>query len=411
MDKLSLQLYELLWRNKCCILYKNKNRDYELKILHNKIQQTPYLLRCLIYIIKEYLKQYTFTCILSTDKNCNTINSILGYELNIPVYTSNCEIKDEIPIQIRFSITKPPTNIDYTMIVLFDMLPFKIKDHDKLYNNLYHVYELLDFADKNDFIKETEWELAQLYYYDKIPFEYRSISKKDIQNRNIAITKCYNLLFKKKSNLILDCSGLDAIRILKVIAEYGDYFFLVIIDTDCFTTFTKKHRECFVTCCKEKSLLIYDRLRIEKMKSQQITRIIEKKIGKLDWLHGVFLYSFSEEILRFFKESYPNLGIFFENNELETNKEQYTQLQKYITQVIGIQLQDKRKDWHIDSRVFYLKQQVNSLETIKNKSLTHCILFDNYDFISLQVDKIIGCNLSLLKGIQTKSWSLFKNKF
>ena len=86
-------------------------------------------------------------------------------------------------------------------------------------------------------------------------------------------------------------------------------------------------------------------------------------------------------------------------------------MQKSITQVIGIQLEDKRKDWHIDSRVFYLKQKVESLETIKNKSLTHCILFDNYDFISLQVDQIIGCNLSLLNGIQTKSWSLFKNKF
>lgn len=411
MENLTLQLYQLLWRNKCCMLYKNKNRDYELKILHTKIQQNPYILRCLIYIIKEYLKSHKFTSILSTDKNCVNISSILGYELNIPVYTSIYEIKNETPIQINFSITKPPQKLSHTMIVLFDMIPFKTKEYEKLYNNCFHVYEILDYANKNNFITETDWELTQLYYYDKIPFEYRTISKKDIQNRNIAMTQCYNLLFKKKSNLILDCSGLDAIHILKLIAEYGNYFFLIIVDTDCFTTFTKKHRECFITCCKEKSILIYDRLRIEKMNTRQITKIINKKKGKVDWFHGIFLYSFSQEILEFFRHSYPNLGLFFENDKLEVDSNQYTKMQQAITQVIGIQLQDKRQDWHIDSRIFYIKQNINSLENITNKTLTHHILFDNFDFLSLQAEQIIGCNIQSLNTIQKKGWTLLKNKF
>lgn len=411
MERLKLQLYDLLWRDKCCILHKNKNKDFQLMLLPERLHQNPYLLRCLIYTVKEHLKHYSFDCILSIDKKCRQINSILGYELGIPVHTSIHEIKDKTPLQIHFSITKPIKHPNHKILVLFDMIPLKTYEYERNYTNLNHIYELLDFGNTHKYINELDWELTQIHYYDKIPFEYRSSSKKDIQNRHIAVTKCYNLLFKKKSNLVLDCSGLDAIPILKIIAEYGDYFFMVIVDTDCFTTFTKKHRECFISCCKEKSLLIYDRLRIEKMNKKQINKILSRKIGKQEWLHGVLLYSFSPKILEFFKEEYPNLGIFFENNQLELDKSQYIQLQKHITQVIGLHLTKKRQDWHIDSRIFYLKQNNNSLKTITNKSLTHSILFDNFDFIALDAEQIVGCDMSLLQSIHVKSWSLFKNKF
>ena len=93
MEKLKLQLYNLLWKDKCCILHKNKDKDFQLELLPNRIHQNPYLLRCLIFIVKEQLKQYSFNCILSIDKRCAKINSILGYELGIPVYSSIHEIK------------------------------------------------------------------------------------------------------------------------------------------------------------------------------------------------------------------------------------------------------------------------------------------------------------------------------
>jgi len=411
MEKLKLQLYDLLWRDKCCILHKNKNKDFVLELLPNRLYQNPYLLRCLIYSVKEQLKYYSFNCILSTDKKCAKINCILGYELGLPVYTSIHEIKEQTPLHIYFSVSTPIKPSKYKTLILFDMIPFKIQDYQSIYTSLYHIYDLLDFGNTHKFINELDWELTQINYYEKIPFEYRTIGKKDIQNRHIAVTKCYNLLFKKKSNLILDCSGLDAIRILKIIAEYGEYFFMVIVDTDCFATFTKKHRECFISCCKEKTLLIYDRLRIEKMNKLQVNKIVTKKIGKQDWLHGVFLYSFSQKILEFFKQDFPNLGIFFENERLETDKILYEHLQKQITQVIGIQLNERRQDLHIDSRIFYLKQKMDSLKTITNKSLTHSILFDNFDFLTLDAEQIVGCDRSLLQGIHNKSWSLFKNKF
>lgn len=411
MEKLKLQLYDLLWRDKCCILHKNKNKDFVLELLPNRLYQNPYLLRCLIYSVKEQLKFYSFNCILSTDKKCAKINCILGYELGLPVYTSIHEIKEQTPLHIYFSISTPIKPSKYKTLILFDMIPFKIREYEAIYTSLYHIYDLLDFGNNHSYINELDWELTQINYYEKIPFEYRSISKKNIKNRHIAITKCYNLLFKKKSNLILDCSGLDAIRILKIIAEYGEYFFMVIVDTDCFTTFTKKHRECFISCCKEKSILIYDRLRIEKMNRLQVSQIIKKKIGKLDWFHGVILYSFSQKILEFFNQEFSSLGIIFENDRLEIDKTQYEHLQKHITQVIGIQLNDKRQDCHIDSRIFYIKQNTDSLKTITNKSLTHSILFDNFDFLRLDAEEINGCEKSLLQGINTKCWSLFKNKF
>ena len=123
------------------------------------------------------------------------------------------------------------------------------------------------------------------------------------------------------------------------------------------------------------------------------------------------IISFSSKILDFFKENYPTLGIFFENNNLEKDKSQYEQLQNNLTQVIGIQLTNKRQEWHIDSRIFYLKQNTETLQTITNKSITHSILFDNFDFLTLDAEQITGCDRSLLKGIHSKSWSLFKNKF
>ena len=409
MEKLKSQLCELLWKEKCCIIHKNNNRDHELHILDKKIIQQPYLLRCLIYILKQKLKQYQFNCILSTDNKCSSINSILGYEIGIPIYSSQYEIKDLCPLIINFSIHKyPKTNNDYTTFTIFNMIPLKIKDSSDNLHSLLHVYELLDYGYRLKYLQNTEWELTQMYYYDKIPFEYRAISKKNIQNRNLAITQCYNLLFKKKTNLILDCSGLDAITILKTIAIYGDYFFIVIIDTDCFPTFTKKHRECFISCCKEKSLLIYDRLRIEKLGETQLNKIISKKIGKLNWLQGFFLYSFSSNILDFFNNHYPTLGIFFENYEIEQQEIVYTELQKNITQVIGITLEDKRKECHTDSRIFYTKKNNISLQKLTEKSLTHLILFDNYDFLTLHTEQI---NLESLKEIRKKCWSLFKNKF
>ena len=321
MDKLKLQLCELLWKNKCCIIYKNKNtRDYELRILTEKILQYPYLLRCFIYLLKQLLRQFEFNCILSTNKRTHTFASILGYEIGVPVYDSKYDIKDLQPIYLQFFITlkKSTEQIQYQKIGFIDTQPMK-KNNINITPSLLHIYELLDYGYNHKLINNDDWELCHMYYYDKIPFEYRNLFTKDINNRNLAITQCYNILFRKKTNLILDCSGYNAIDSLKLISTYGDYFFIVIVDTDCFTTVTKKHRECFLNSCKEKTLLIYDRLRIEKLGKEQVKQIIERKMGKENWLQGFFLYSYSREIVSFFKDNYPNLRLFFVTSEFETS--------------------------------------------------------------------------------------------
>lgn len=419
MEKLKLQLCELLWKHKCCFIYKNKDRNHEIQINYEKILQVPYLLKFIIYTIKQSIRRYQFNCILSTDKKCKSINSIISYDLGLPIYFSNHEIKDLEPLVIRLTTSTSTSmknrtkecNHQYVYYTIFDMIPLKTKHTDINNNSLLHVYELLDYGYEHKYINTDNWELTHMHYYDKIPFEYRSITKKEIENRNLAITKCFNLLFKKQTNLILDCSGIDPIQTLKIITTYGDYFLIVIVDTDCFTTFTKKHRECFVSCCKEKSVLLYDRLRIEKLKEQQISKIISKKLGKQEWLDGFFLYSYSNQIMDYFSTSFPNLGIFFECDALETDKGIYTNLQKHINQIIGITLDNKRMDWHIDSRIFYSKKNNIPVDQYTNKSITHSILFDNNDFITLSYTDFNTSTLTNLKSIRDKAWSLFKNKF
>ena len=417
MEKVKVQLCELLWKHKCCFLYKNKKKDNEILINNTKILQIPYLLKFLIYTIKQSIRRFQFNCILSVDKRCKSINTIIAYELGIPIYFSHHEIKELEPLVIRLTTTNCTDNIsidtihNYDCYTIFDMIPLKTNNNDTAINSLLHVYELLDYGHENNYINTDMWELLHMYYYDKIPFEYRSITKKDIENRNIAITKCFNLLFKKKTNLLLDCSGLNQIQTLKTINTYGDYFLIVIVDTDCFTTFTKKHRECFISCCKEKSVLIYDRLRIEKLEEQQITKIISRKIGNHEWLDGFFIYSYSTQILQYFADTFPTLGLFFESDILENDKVTYTNLQKNIKQIIGITLENKRMDWHIDSRIFYSKKNDISLEKITNKSITHSILFDNNDFLIISYNQLNTNTNNILHTLQEKAWSLFKNKF
>ena len=417
MEKLKVQLCELLWKHKCCFLYKNKNRDYEIRINHERILQFPYLLKFLIYTIKQSIQRFQFNCILSINKNCKPINTIIAYDLGLPIYFSYQEIKELEPLIISLSTTNYTDTLkkckvpSYSYYSTFDMVPLKIKNIDSPIHSLLHAYELLDYGHEHKYIDIDTWELTHMYYYEKIPFEYRSITKKDIENRNLAITKCYNLLFKKNTNLILDCSGLDPIQTLKTINAYGEHFLIVIVDTDCFTTFTKKHRECFISCCKEKSLLVYDRLRIEKLEEQQISKIISRKIGKQEWLDGFFLYSYTNQIVDYFSNSFPNLGLFFESDILETDNKIYTNLQKRIKQIIGITLENKRMEWHTDSRIFYSKKNEISLEKITNKSITHSILFDNNDFLILSYSQLNLNTSHKLELIREKAWSLFKNKF
>lgn len=411
MDKLKLQLCDFLWKYKCCLINKNKKtRDYELKLLPEKILQHPYLLRCFIYLIKQSLKQIHFNCILTTDKNTYGFSTIIAYELGVPIYTNSHDIKNLVPLYIRFSISLEHSleKIKHQKIGLVDCRPMKNKQQNTV-PSILHIYELLDYGFNNKLINEDDWELCHMYYYDKIPFEYRHVYIKDIENRNKAITKCYNLLYKKKSNLILDCSGYGAIDTLKLISTYGEYFFIIIVDSDCFTTFTKKHRECFINTCKEKSLLIYDRLRVEKLQPIYLKKIIEKKLGKENWLNGFFIYSYSDKIISFFSENYPSLGLFFENKQLEESIQTYTQFQQNITQSIGIILEDKRKNWHNDSRIFYVMENKHILDRLNSQSITHSILFDNYDFLIIKGEQIT--DIELLEPILCKSWSLFKNKF
>ena len=66
-------------------------------------------------------------------------------------------------------------------------------------------------------------------------------------------------------------------------------------------------------------------------------------MGKENWIHGFFLYSYSSNIVAFFREHYPTLGIFFESRDLERHSDSYTHLQKDITQTIGIVLEEKRQ--------------------------------------------------------------------
>lgn len=417
MEKLKLQLCELLWKHNCCFIYKNKNRNHEIRINSEKILQLPYLLKFIIYTLKQSIKRYQFNCILSTDKKCKSINSIISYDIGLPIYFSNHEIKDLEPLVIRLSNSDSinhkidDNNRSYIYYTIFDMIPLKTKNIDMNSNSLLHVYELLDYGYEHKYINTDNWELTHMHYYDKIPFEYRSITKKEIENRNLAITKCFNLLFKKQTNLLLDCSGLDPIQTLKLINTYGDYFLIIIVDTDCFTTFTKKHRECFISCCKEKSVLVYDRLRIEKLEEHQISKIISRKLGKQDWLDGFFLYTYSNKIINYFTHSFPNLGLFFECDTLEKDKAIYTNLQKHINQIIGMTIEDKRLDWHIDSRIFYSKKNNISLDQYSNKSITHSILFDNNDFLTMSYIDINTPSITNLKSIRDKAWSLFKNKF
>ena len=411
MTNIKFKIFELLWKHKICIIYQNKKtRDYELKLQYSKICQYPYLFKCLIYDLKKVIKDLELNALLVTNHKTTAVASVISYETDLPLFHSLYEVKDLDFFEIKLSITK--SNQKNNCIAVFDLRTHtNITDNSHNIITLFHVYELLDYGNKHNYIDDLQWDLCQMNYYKKIPFEQRDNFKKNITNRSLPITKCYNLLFKKKKNLILDCSGLNAVDTLTTISIYAKYIFMVIVDSDCFLTFTKKHRECFQKYSQEESLLIYDRLRIEHFNKQQLEQIINKKIGKVAWLHGFYLYTFNTTIVDFFKDQYPTIGIFFESRDLENNKDDYVNLQRNIIQTVGLTLQNNRQEHHIDSRIFYNKSITNIDTHLSNKSLTQYILFNNYDFITLHNSIINKYSHQDLVSISNKSWSLFKNKF